>query len=247
MSLVIGLAYRNQFVIVSNDSKVTLQAYNPDTLEPTDHIEDTEFVSEKVHPLTDKVLFSTTGHMFLGDLIQRELCKRVKPGNDLKECAEILQGLILDLRSGNVENLSEEEEGFLQFLGTAICINLFGFNHNGITGLVDYNPIDYKVEIIESSLDKKGYPAIIQSPNPEKDRQNMYPYLTLTTEEQTFNNFENSFLIAHTYLSSVHKGISTDCNFHVLFNSGKTIKYYKKTVETLDFYEQLGLIKPYKK
>jgi hypothetical protein len=246
MSLVIGLAYKDQYVIVSNDSKVTIQWYDAETLEPTDEIEiqDTDLTHEKVFPLTNKVLLSTTGYMYLGDLVKKEMDKRVRPENDLTECAEILKSLILELKAGELTDLSEDEKSYLRFLDTDICINLFGFNHSGTTGFADFNPVEFTVNTIESPLDKKGYPVIIQSSDPVEDRKNMYPYLTLPSEQQTFNNFENSFLIVHAYLSSIHKNVSTDCNFHVLFNNGESINYYKKTVETLDFYELLGLVKP---
>lgn len=245
MSLVIGLSYRDQFVIVSNDSKVTLQGFDPETLESIpDQIFETGLTSEKVHRITDKVLMSATGRSVLTDLVEKLLMQRVKSENDLAECTEILGNLLIDLRDGLVEDLSDIETDSLIFLGKNGCFNLFGFNHNGVTGLADFNQNTFSMDFIESPTEiGKGYPVIIQSPNPEKDRQNFYQYLKLPAKKQTIDNFASRFVMVHAYLSSIHKGVSTDCNFHILFKDGESIKYQHQCVESEDFYDALGLMK----
>lgn len=250
MSLVIGMSYRDEFVIVANDSKVTIQMYDLKTSEPSfNEIIETDLTSEKVHLITSKVLLSTTGDMATADLIGKELYKRVNSENDLEECADILQTLIRDLKEGLVKDLSKEETDAVWFLKSisGFTCNLFGFFHNGISGSVDFQISDSDVtfEMLESSM-VKGYPIIIQSPDPERDRENFNKYLSLPYEEQTLDNFVNRFVTIHAHLSSIHKGVSTDCKFHILYkdgNDGNKIKYHKQTVETEDFYNELGLNK----
>lgn len=244
------MSYRDEFILVSNDSKVTMQMYNAKTLEPSfDKITETNLTREKVYLVTNKVLLSATGYMDAGKVVEKELYKRVSPDNDLAECADILQNLIFELKAGLIHDLSEKETNSIRFLkgDSGFTCNLFGFFHDGMTGIVDYNitESDIGFDISKSSM-VKGYPAIIQSPEPEKDRGNFNKYLSLPKEEQKLDNFVNQFVTIHAHLSSIYKGVSTDCNFHVLHNDGNTINYYKHTVETEEFYDDLGLTKDMK-
>ncbi|MFC4409428.1 hypothetical protein ACFOZY_03140 [Chungangia koreensis] len=242
MSLVIGMAYRDEFVLVSNDSKVTYQYYEPETFEPIqDSIQETGLKHEKVFRLTNKVLISTTGYLLAGDLIKKEMAKRIYPESDLEDCANRLQILIYELKNGLVKGLTEEEQDIIRFIkGRAFTCNLFGFFQNGLTGMVDYNQLTWNVDIIAASLGE-GYPLILQSPDPENDRANYYKVLSLAKEEQTVENFMSRLATVHAYLSSIHKGVSSDCSFHLLYRDGNEIRYITPTVETKDFYEQLGL------
>lgn len=249
MSLIIGMSYKDEFVIVANDSKVIKQMYDPENQEPIFYeIIETDLTSEKVHHVTNKVLITTTGPMTAGEVVVKELYKRVNPENDLLECADILQTLVCDLREGSVEDLSAKEancaKGLVNTRG--FTCNLFGFFHNGISGSVDFNitDSDIRYDVIESPM-VKGYPVIIQSPEPEADRKNFYGYFSLPSEEQTVDNFVGRIVTIHANLSSIHKAVSSDCNFHVLYkdgNDGNKIKYHKQTIETSAFYDELGLV-----
>lgn len=239
MSLAIGLCYKDQFVIVSNDSKVIIANYLPGGKIDLDSVKETNIKTDKVKLLTDKVLISITGFTTVADFIFRELRKEVKPENDLNECAEVLKELI-----NGLVDLDSEDKEYLDFATKSYTINLFGFTHDGKTGAAEYNSFTNSVDLLESPLEGNRYPIIIQSPDPENDRKEMYPYLSLPAEYQTFDMFMQQIVTVHAYLSSKHKkSVSTDCKFHILYKGEGQVHYTTKTVETLDFYDELQLEK----
>lgn len=238
MTLITGISYLDQFVIVAHDSRVIFQQYNAETLDPIEgEYEVVDMIDDrKVIPLTTKVLISTGGHRELGIFVKKELKKRLGVNNDLEECADTLEKLIADLKNDSALDC-------LQFLkkGTGFTCNLFGFFNDGLTGIADYNSLTEKVDLMESSKNAKGYPVIIQSLDPEKDRKDFYKYLSLAEEERTLANFSERVLMVHAYLSSLYEGISSDCHIHVLYNDQGMPRYKKFTSETKDYYEQLGI------
>lgn len=240
MSLVTGLCYRNQFVVVSNDTKVTMQYHDPVTFEPLfDNIIETDIKNDKVHRLTDKVFLSTTGASILCEFIEARLMELVHPEADLDECTEALKQLKIDWET-ELE-LEPEKEKLRNFFKSNVTCNLFGFKENGVSGLVDFNPTR-EIDSIECSLEPhKGYPVILQSPDPIKDREDFYKFLSLPEKEQTLDNFIGRLYTIHAYLSHKHPGISSDCNVHVLYKDGDSIKYWGETLETSIAYKELGL------
>lgn len=239
MSLAIGLCYKDQFVIVSNDSKVTIANYLPGGKIDLDSVKETNIKTDKVNLLTDKVLISITGFTTISDFIFIELRKLVKPENDLIECVEILKELMNEL-----VDFDSDDKNYIDIATKSYTINLFGFTHSGKTGAAEYNGTSNSVDLLESPLEGNRYPIIIQSPDPENDRKEMYPYLSLPAEYQTLTMFMQQIITVHAYLSSKHKkSVSTDCKFHILYKKEGQIYNLTKIVETLDYYDELQLEK----
>lgn len=238
MSLVLGVAYKD-FVIVSNDSRVTKQLMDPVTLELYGDMVVTDLKHEKIDRITDKVFLTTTGWSSCGDLFKTELYKRVNKSNDLKECSAIAGKLFSELKAGIVKGLSDQEQKAARLLESRnFATYMLGFNHSGTTGLKDIVFGSYT----ETSLgENKGYPALINGPEHEYDFQ-FKKVLSLPKNERTIDSFMKRLAVVHANLSHYHKiQVSPDCNFHILQKEGNSIGYIKKTVDTLPFYEQLGL------
>jgi hypothetical protein len=242
MSLIIGLAYQDQFVIAANDSKVTVQQHDENTLEKLNvPVREAGFQEEKIKRLTDKVLYCGSGILDTVKLIESELFKRVQPSDDLNKCAEILENLLQDLRNGNITFFRKSKKEAVKYLDTTyVTIELLGFTNDGISGLVRTNPIEKILNITMSPMNGT-YPIFIDCPKPEEDLE-FQQYLGLPINEQTLENFINRFIFIHAHLSHKHSvSVSSDCNFHILFKHEGEFKYWNKTIDTFNFYEELGL------
>lgn len=91
MSLVMGVSVRDEFIILSGDTKITTGTYDRDNFEKSSkEVKETGLNHEKVFPITRQVLFSTAGNVHVGDIVKAELIKRIKPDDTLEECAEAL-------------------------------------------------------------------------------------------------------------------------------------------------------------
>lgn len=242
MSLIIGMCYKDQFVMVSNDSKVTTQFHDENYNRINDEVKETGISAEKVFYLSKYVLLCVSGLVDACDLVRRELEKRVSPEDDLSVCSDIIEKLLSDLKGDAIDGLTKEERNFVKVLNTIhFNCDLVGFDkETRVTGLAKYSPVESTLTRTDAPIEKKGYPIFIDCPDPENDLA-FQSYLDLPTNEQTFENFINAFLLIHAHLSHKHIGISSDCNFHILMKDGEKLKYIKQTVETSDFYEQLGL------
>lgn len=240
MSLLIGLSYQDRFVIAANDSKVTVQSHD-DNLEKLDvPLEDAGFQEEKIKKLTDKVLFCGSGILDSVKLVEGELFQRVKPSDDLRKCEETLKEVIEELKSGDISIFNTSKKHAVQFLDTTyVTFELLGFTDEGVTGLVRSDP----ETILNKTLSPMNgtYPIFIDSPDTKEDVE-FHQYLSLPREEQTLENFVNRFVFIHAHLSHKHSvSVSSDCNFHFLFKVDDEYKYAKKTVDTAQYYDELGL------
>lgn len=243
MTLIMGMSFKDEFVMVASDSMVVEVPYGP--LPKDFSMNDApmaDFSSEKVSQLTDKVLMASSGNKSGGDLLEKELIKRVNLDNDLGECADIMrqilqdaeEGLLGDYKSAAVENVLK---------GSSNC-GLYGFYHNGKSGIACSKGEQHEREFMDGeSPIERGYLALMVSPDPFEDRDDFFNYIDLPMEQQKIENFFELFTDLHAYFSSIHNAVSSDCNFHFLRNDGGTIKYYSKAVETADRYQELGLIK----
>ncbi|MDQ0257938.1 hypothetical protein J2S74_005401 [Evansella vedderi] len=238
MSLVIGIAFKD-FVIVSNDSKVTIQHYYADTLEKdkSKPIIETNLKSEKVTRITDKVFLAVTGFQNVTELIKQELVQRVNKDNDLQECSKIAEQVITEIKGRELEGLDIPEQDAIRMIREGFSAYLFGFTHSGNAGLKDICYGGYA----ESRDITKAYPTVINGPDPEYDFK-FREVLSLRKDERFFQNFINRILVVHAYLSHKHHtSVSTDCNFHILYKDGDLIKYSKQTIDSANYYEQFGL------
>lgn len=243
MSLIIGVSYRDQFVMASNDSMVTVQTHNTDTFEREEKdVSKVDRKSEKVKRLSNNVLLCVSGIEDICKLVEKELVKRIHANDDLYQCADVLEEVITKLNSKEVNlmnGLLNREVLSIKFLNTKFfSCYMLGFNQNGNSGVVRYNPLEMKVERMESPLNG-GYPVIINGPS-EDDIQ-FQKYLDLPDEYQDIQTFIGQFVFIHANLSHIHsQSVSTDCKFHILYK-GSRMKYLQQTVETSDFYEKFGL------
>lgn len=243
MTLIMGMSFKDEFVMVASDSMVVKVPYGP--LPKDFSMNDApiaDFSSEKVTQLTDKVLVASSGSKLGEELLENELIKRVNWDNDLGECADIMRQILLDAEEGLLgEYKAAAVENVLK--GDSNCA-LYGFYHNGQTGAACSEGENHERRYVdvESPMDGR-YPALIVSPDSYEDRDDFFNYIKLPIEQQKVENFVELFTDLHAYFSFQHQAVSSDCNFHFLRNDGGTIKYYSKTVETADRYQELGLIK----
>jgi hypothetical protein len=236
MTLIIGVSYRDQFVIASNDSKITSSLYDPKTFEKlSNEVHQTDMKSEKVQLLTDSVLICDSGIVATCDVVQKVLSKRIESHYTLNQCANILHHVILDLKNEAVTGLNEREQLSVPFLKTKYySCYLIGFTDNGRTGIARYNPFESKVEQTESPM-SGGYPVFLNSPSEEDLKYQAY--LNVPEEERNFEGFVNRFLWIHANLCGIHKEqISQDCNFTFLINNqGEKPKHVKRSFNTVEF------------
>ncbi|WP_172373543.1 hypothetical protein [Sporosarcina jiandibaonis] len=239
MTLILGVTY-NDFILVSSDSKVVERYYDGETFEAeSDTIREADFKSEKVIRIADKVLLSTSGWYFIGNLLEKKLRELVNKNNDLIECANIIKDLISNLKEGKVTGLSEEDELAIKLMNSKNFSGyLFGFTHSGVTGLVDVRTENF---IEMPSDERKGYPSVINGPEPEHDFQYRKAFF-LPVGERTIENFVERMVFVHAHLSKKHHElVSTDCNFDLLQRNGDHFEHKKFIIDTIDIYERLGL------
>lgn len=235
MSLIIGVSYRDQFVIASNDSMVTREHFHSETLEPSGKPEPTDIKKEKVFKLTDKVLLCVSGAEDPCDLIRTEMFKRVDASTPLGECANALESTIADLKAKT--DLNDYDKLTVRFIdSTSFTCYMVGFLENGLTGVVTYSPYSLSVETMECPP-SGPYPVFISSPE-ESDLQ-YQQYLNLPEEERNIESFLSNMMWIHSELAKKHSNmISTDCNIHALVKTdGAQTQYFKTKVETKGFRE----------
>ncbi len=238
MTLIMGMAYKDQFVIMSSDTKVTLQKYNSLTFEraelPPVEIGENE---GKIHRLSNSTLIATSGIQKTGSIVEEEMMKRVKPGYSLEKCMEVLQEVISMLlkRSKVYAEVGEKDIDALSlnFIGTEDfgCV-LFGFLSNGTSGYAYLDHTDLIVKIVESPM-SEGFGCSIISPDPG-DQNNYGNWLLIRKEERSLSNYIQQFKFIHGKLSLTHKtSVSSDCNLHVLVKDSEgNFQHATNVIET---------------
>lgn len=241
MTLIQTMAFRDQFVMVTSDTRVMQVPYGPKT-EGYSINEGiiADFPNDKVLYLTEKVLLATSGPSTGAEFMRHALLQRVQPENDLSECAAHLRQILADAENGLLDEINSTAIDFLRN-GSTNC-DLVGFYHNGKSGLATFEGGSYKRTFVDAEAPmEKAYLAQIHSPDPEEDRPNFFGYINLPENEQRIENFVELFADLHAYFSFNHKAVSSDCNFHFLRNDNGTIKYYSMSQETANRYAALGL------
>jgi len=239
MTLIMGMAYKDQFVIMSSDTKVTLQKYDALTFERAEHppVEIGENEG-KIHRLSNSTLIATSGIQKTGSIVEEEVMKRVKPGYSLEQCMEVLQEVvsILVKKSKVYAEVGEKDMNALSlnFIGTEDfgCV-LFGFLSNGTSGYAYLDHTDLIVKIVESPM-SEGFGCCIISPD-TSDQNNYGNWLFIRKEEeQNLNNYIQQFKFIHGKLSLTHNtSVSSDCNLHVLMKDSEgKFQHVTEIVET---------------
>ncbi|WP_410976425.1 Ntn hydrolase family protein [Bacillus pacificus] len=222
MTLIMGMAYKDQFVIMSSDTKVTLQKHDALTFERAELLPVEIGENEgKIHRLSNSTLIATSGIQKTGNIVEDEMMKRVKPEYSLEQCAGVLQEVITMLcekRKTYVEVGTEDMDALsLNFIGNENfgCV-LFGFLSNGTSGHAYLDHTDLIVKIIESPM-SEGFGCCIISPDPGDQNKYGNWLLIRKEEERSLSNYIQQFKFIHGKLSLTHKtSVSSDCNLHVL-------------------------------
>ena len=140
MTLVSAAACKDSFVVMTSDSIIVTQFYDPVTLERLDDMGSQhlgtigEKGKNKVIRLTDYVLMGMAGVSDLAWDVQQEIQSRVRPDYDLKDCLRVARESITDLRSSGDIELRD----FLDVTGTGLGIIMTGFYKTNGTGLAIY-------------------------------------------------------------------------------------------------------------
>lgn len=243
MTLIMGMSYKDEFIMISADTKVTQQEHDSETFEKIEHDPiDVGHSAKKVHPITKNTFLATGGIVKTGEIIREEFTKRLKPEHTLEKCADILQEVIDELwkKRKSFEEVGDDDLAALSlnFLGTKyFSCYMLGFFENGKTGMAYILPGSVKVEIIESPMDY-GYPNFIISPN-EDDNENYKNWISIRKEEeQTLNNFMTQFYLTHGKLSLKHRvNVSSDFNVFGLFKDpAGNIQYFNNVLDSSDLY-----------
>ena len=232
MTLIIGVAYRDLYVMISSDSKISKQTHSVFDFEKTQSdVEGIEGKAEKVSLLTNYVLCSQSGVVDIGEVVERELRARVKPYYRLNQCAKVLKEIISDLKNDKVPGLTARERLSVKFLETKhYSCYLIGFNSNGRTGMCYHNPHEKTVESLEAPLNGP-YPTLVNSPH--EDDAEFESFLLLPKDEQNIQNFATRFAYIQAHLLRKHpESISADCNFDMLIKraDGKIV-HHKQTFD----------------
>lgn len=245
MTLILSMAFKDEFVFITSDSRVIKQRYGLSDFERIGNSEKTDITCEKAIKLTDFVLFSSGGNSMVGDIVEAELKARVKQDYDLAECTRILEDIIQEFRKKkgqrNIWGLLDKSSLSLNFLDVqdlfGIC--MVGFYKNGRTGMTTFGSGEGTIpqEIITPD---EAYPTFMFAPT--KDYQEMNRQMFgLPIEQRSLNNFLNTAAIVHACVSYVQTdAVSPDCNMYVLLKSrDKTVpEYITEIVDTKVFYQQ---------
>lgn len=247
MTLIIGMTYKDEFALVSSDTKVTEQEHDAETfeLDRSVSIKDAGFKRNKVHVLTDSVLQVTTGVEETGDAFDRELRKRVQPSYYLDDCIQPVQEVADELwskrKSFHHGGMEDKKAMSYNFIGTGYfyCV-LFGFFRNGNTGMVYLDPESITVKSIETTKDDTSpMTAVIISPSVD-DNENYINWINIPIEERNINNFYLQMYLIHAKLSLKHSySVSEDFNLKLMVNDGGVIKNDMLTLDSSELYPTL--------
>lgn len=245
MTLILSMAYKDQFVFITSDSRVVKQKYNLSDFEKVGDPVKVDLSTKKVTKLTDFVLFSSGGNGMVGDVIEEELKQRVNPDCDLAECTAILTDIIEEFRKKkgkrNFQGLFDMPSLSLNFLDVQdyFGISMVGFYKNGRTGMTSFGSGEGNVpqEIIAQ---EEGYPVEMFAPTKDYQEMNQQMF-SLPPEQRTLNNFLNTAVLVHAAISYVQSNaVSPDCNIYILVkNPEKEIpEYISEIVDTEPMYER---------
>lgn len=249
MTLIMSMSFKDQFAFITCDSRVVKQEFSVG-FEPLSRIERTDLPSDKVNKLTDYVLLSTGGISLLGEIVKKEMKKRVKPYFDLAECSKVLREIIDDLRERRKKvglwKWFNKKDLVLDFLDVDAHFGccMAGFYKTGGTGMTLFGSGKGTVpdEVSSPIKNNEGYPVFMFAPTYEyEDLKNSLFHLPL--EKQNINEFLNAALIAHGTISFVQQdAVSPDCNVFALARDpqGGPPKFINQTIDTSIFYGQLA-------
>lgn len=272
MSLAIGVVQKD-FIIASSDSAITIfpdgGMGNDKVDKKTDEFTEGNMIktgikSEKVYKLTNKVLFSACGNLYLTELIRIEIEQRIEEDYDLEKCRKVAKEVLNSVSNGIILHKrlfikSMKENYFMSdFQLIWMRINFVEYitelllkaekANNLIAGysayLLGFNDDGTTglVNISDGSYSsgpvdiRKGYPAIINGPKWDEYMQ----HLNLPIEQRRPEGFIARIPYIHAAISKeFNVNVSSDCNFHVLMKNGDGIDYEKFTVDTSEIQKEL--------
>jgi len=245
MTLIMSVAYKDEFAFITSDSRVIKQSYRLSDFKRTDKkAEKAEISCEKAIKLTDFVLFSSGGNAMLGELIEDEMKKRITSDSDLSECTSILRNIIQEFRErkgkNNQKGLLNKPSLSLNFLDVpeyfGCCMT--GFYKNGGTGMTTFGSGKDTVPE-ENFSSNESYPIFLFAPT--NDYQEMgRGYFILPTDKQTINDFLDTAVILHATISYVQSNaVSPDCNAYILLKKPNKIKpeFVSRVIDTEPFHK----------
>jgi hypothetical protein len=245
MTLILSMAYKDEFVFITSDSRVVKQTYGVVDFERIGKPKKVDISCEKATKLTDFVILSSGGNSMVGDLIEAEMKARAKPNSDLTECTVILKEIIEEFRKKkgkrNIKGLLDKPSLSLNFLDVddyfGCC--MVGFYKNGGTGMVTFGSGEGNVpqEIVSP---EEGYPAFIFAPTKDYQEMNRQMF-SLDHDKRTLNNFLNAAVIVHGSISYVQSdAVSPDCNMYILLkNPDKSVPdYISQAIDTEVIHKQ---------
>ncbi|MGP4080980.1 hypothetical protein ACTWQL_13795 [Pseudalkalibacillus sp. R45] len=253
MSLITGVGYRDQFAIMSGDFNTLTAKYymNKDGI-----IEDEEakiyrcnVKSNKVHKLTDYVLFATTGLADLSAMIVEEFKKRLTDADDLGVCADVFRDIISDLRkladSGDVSaDVRSSLKALTHHTSLRLTCSLTGFYENGRTGIVtfetDEGP-DAEVFVPDPPADEYKFDAICRGVSKATEIEHPFD-LGPHYEDYTFINFLRRVNMLHTSVSLVNpKLVSPEYKIYILRNRGEDKpEFIEMDMDSNDHYHEIS-------
>lgn len=245
MTLILSMAYKDEFVFITSDSRVIKRRYSLAGFERIGEPEKADFSCEKAVKLSDYVLFSTGGNTTLGDLVKEQMQERIKPDADLSECTKVLNDIIEEFRGKKGERstrgLYDKPSLSLNFLDTPDYFGccMVGFYKNGGTGMTTFGSGENKVPSEIVSPDE-GYPTFMFAPTKDYQEMNRQMF-NLPAEAQSLNNFLSVASIVHSSVSYVQsEAVSPDCTFYILYKhpEKQTTEFVTQVIDTSVYYQQ---------
>lgn len=244
MTLIMGIAYKDQFVMMSSDSKVTSQMYKSDyNTTEGDIAEVGQTIQPKVRVLTNNVLIALGGIVETGEAVLAELQEKIQPEDSLQVCSDILTEVIADLwEQRKPQNplfpQQYRKDASLNFLHTSnFGCYLLGFFENGNAGCVKWNPVKQEVETTEVNTAEAPAVSFIFSPDVQKNTDYI-SWMNLPAVEQSLENFAEQLALIHGKLSHDDQvSISSDFNLIAIGNEKQQIE---SCLDTAMLYEMFA-------
>ncbi|WP_096189982.1 hypothetical protein [Evansella halocellulosilytica] len=250
MSLIIGATFKDQFAMMSGDTKTVKVTYSRDK---DGHITGelgetpTDIRMEKVRKLSNYVILGHVGLHSVCCRIEDALMTRTKPSDDLRTCAAVLADIIAELRE-------ESEQDFCPFLDSLntetapyVGVRLVGFFENGNTGVAAFETgPDSQVETFEFSATAESYPTFLRGVGDElMDDDTPDPFYN-GGKEVTVDNMRGTIGMIHTCISFANPdSVSSELQLFTLTKpkqAGDPPVFTYEEIDTAPFHERLNTL-----
>lgn len=242
MSLVAAIAYSDNFVLVTTDTKVVEWDRDEETFEFIDgRIRETELVSRKAVRVTEKVIFSTTGDHSTGERLRVVLQEELEWGDSLDQAANILNRLVLGLleEADAIRSKGGELPWQLNCLvRNGVTLMLYGFDNNYLAGMAKFELSERRMEVVKSPW-TGPYVVSSQSPDTKRDREIFETMANFPKEHRNLPNFLNAALSFHVEMYNKHQAVGDECIVHLLVNEKRKISYTPVVVQLNELIEAM--------